>query len=96
MIYVATNGVRTQAKSNAKPTLFKSSVSARGRVRQHLPNGPALQRDYPFNFFTGNSLQPTFSSPVYHMAFPPLTWHSEAQQVHTPEVAQGYTVSELE
>lgn len=56
---------------------------------------PYRQQDYSFNFFTGNSLQQSFSSPVYHMAFPPLMWYSEAEQRYLPEVAEGYTVSEL-
>ncbi|CAM3793675.1 ABC transporter substrate-binding protein [Deinococcus frigens] len=56
---------------------------------------PYQQQDYSFNFFTGNSLQQTFSSPVYHMSFPPLMWYSEAQQKYIPAVAQKYTVTEL-
>ncbi|PYE53863.1 ABC transporter substrate-binding protein [Deinococcus yavapaiensis] len=56
---------------------------------------PYQQQDYSFNFFTGNSLQQSFSSPVYHMAFPPLMWYSETQQRYTPAVAQKYTVTEL-
>ena len=57
---------------------------------------PYQQQDYSFNFFTGNSLQQSFSSPVYHMAFPPLMWYSETEQRYVPEVAEGYTVTELE
>lgn len=51
--------------------------------------------NFSWNYYAGNSMYNTLTTPSYHATLPPLMWYSNAIDGWVPGVAESYSVAEV-